>query len=83
MRNENQKPTRVTITYNSPIYTEFEDKLRAFMAENEYAFYASGSTVGDDVPMRDISFELEYAVSLPVKLVPLGSALGRKPYLTI
>ena len=58
MREENQKPTRVTMTYESPINSEFEEELRAFMADNEYEFYASGCTVGADPPMRDISYEL-------------------------
>ena len=62
MRDENQKPVRISVIYLSPIHAEFEGKLREFMAENEYEFYASGCTVGADPASRDISFELSGAV---------------------
>ncbi len=61
-------PVRITISYKSPIHPELEDKLRDFMQEQKYEL-RSGCTVGSDPEMRNISFELEYAVSLPKQLM--------------
>lgn len=65
MRDETIPPLRITVTYKSPINSDFEDKLRVFMSDNEYEFYASGCTVGSNPEMRDISFDSAYAVPRP------------------
>ena len=62
-------PICITISYKSPIHPEFEDKLRDFMQEQKYELCASGCMVGSDPKMRNISFELEYVVSLPKQLM--------------